>query len=61
MRIIDLLSPEKIALGASAADKEGAIDLPKQFGRTLHLRFDSEEKTLEEAPASNPPVWPPAF
>ena len=27
MRIIDLLSPEKIALGASAADKEGAIDL----------------------------------
>ncbi len=27
MRIVDLLSPEKIALGASAADKEGAIDL----------------------------------
>ena len=27
MRIIDLLSPAKIALGASAADKEGAIDL----------------------------------
>ncbi|WP_300270015.1 PTS fructose transporter subunit IIABC [uncultured Flavonifractor sp.] len=27
MRIVDLLSPEKIALGASAVDKEGAIDL----------------------------------
>ena len=27
MRIIDLLSPEKIALGASAADKAGAIEL----------------------------------
>ena len=27
MRIVDLLSPDKIALGASAADKEGAIDL----------------------------------
>ncbi len=27
MRIVDLLSPEKIALGAAAADKEGAIDL----------------------------------
>ena len=27
MRIVDLLSPEKIALGASAADKAGAIEL----------------------------------
>ena len=27
MRIVDLLRPEKIALGASAPDKEGAIDL----------------------------------
>ena len=27
MRIVDLLSTDKIALGASAADKEGAIDL----------------------------------
>ena len=27
MRIVDLLSPAKIALGASAADQEGAIDL----------------------------------
>ena len=27
MRIVDLLSTDKIALGASAADKDGAIDL----------------------------------
>lgn len=27
MRIVDLLSPDKIALGATAADKGAAIDL----------------------------------
>lgn len=39
---------KKAVMGKLAYYLEGAIDLPKQFGRTLHLRFDSEEKTLEE-------------
>ena len=39
---------KKAAMGKLAYYLEGAIDLPKQFGRTLKLRFTSDEKSLEE-------------
>ncbi len=39
---------KKAVMGKLAYYLEGAIDLPKQFGRTLHLRFTCGEKELEE-------------
>ncbi|MDY6045456.1 MAG: diacylglycerol kinase family lipid kinase [Anaerobutyricum sp.] len=39
---------KKAVLGKLAYYLEGAIDLPKQFSKTLNLRFITEEKTMEE-------------
>lgn len=39
---------KKAAMGKLAYYLEGAIDLPKQFGRTLKLRFTCDDKSLEE-------------
>lgn len=39
---------KKAVIGKLAYYLEGAIDLPKQFNRTMKLHFESEEKTLEE-------------
>ena len=39
---------KKAAMGKLAYYLEGAIDLPKQFGRTLKLRFTTDEKSIEE-------------
>ena len=35
-------------IGFKVAKDKKAIDLPKQFGRTLKLRFTSDDKSLEE-------------
>lgn len=39
---------KKATMGKLAYYLEGAIDLPKQFGRTLKLRFTCDDKSLEE-------------
>lgn len=39
---------KKAVLGKLAYYLEGAIDLPKQFSKTMKLRFITEEKTMEE-------------
>lgn len=39
---------KKAVLGKLAYYLEGAIDLPKQFSKTMNLRFITEEKTMEE-------------
>lgn len=39
---------KKAVLGKLAYYLEGAIDLPKQFSKTMNLRFITEEKTIEQ-------------
>lgn len=39
---------KKAVLGKLAYYLEGAIDLPKQFSRTMHMRFSCDDRVIEE-------------